>query len=78
MPSESPNKDLNNDFDVIVVGAGPIGLAAGIHLKRARLSYLITEKGCLCNSIYYYPTFMNFFTRAKDLEIGGYPFPCTF
>ncbi len=78
MQSESLNNALNNDFDVIVVGAGPIGLAAGIHLKRARLSYLIIEKGCLCNSIYHYPTFMNFFTRAKDLEIGGYPFPCIF
>ncbi|MFX1254366.1 MAG: YpdA family putative bacillithiol disulfide reductase [Promethearchaeota archaeon] len=78
MQSESPNNDLNDDFDVIVVGAGPIGLAAGISLKRARLSYLIIEKGCVCNSIYHYPRFMNFFTRAKDLEIGGYPFPCPF
>jgi thioredoxin reductase (NADPH) len=41
--------------DVIIIGAGPIGLACGIEAKKAGLNYLIIEKGCLVNSIYNYP-----------------------
>jgi thioredoxin reductase (NADPH) len=61
-------------YDVIIIGAGPIGLACGIEAKKANLSYLILEKGCLVNSIYNYPSNMVFFSSSERLEIGGVPF----
>ncbi len=60
--------------DLIIIGAGPIGLACGIEAKKARLDYLILEKGCLVNSIYNYPANMTFFSTSDRLEIGGVPF----
>ncbi len=62
-----------NEFDVIVVGAGPTGLACGIELQRRGLSSMLLEKGCLCNSLYNYPTHMVFFTTPELLEIGDIP-----
>jgi len=59
---------------VLIVGAGPIGLACGIELKRLGISFRIIEKGCLVNSIYKYPVNMNFFSTSERLEIGGVPF----
>lgn len=64
----------NTVFDVIIIGAGPIGLACGIEAKRHQLRYLILEKGCLTNSIYNFPTNMTFFSTSERLEIGGIPF----
>jgi thioredoxin reductase (NADPH) len=61
-------------FDLIIIGAGPIGLAVGIEAKKAKLRYLIVEKGCLVNSIYHYPLGMTFFSTSDRLEIGGVPF----
>jgi thioredoxin reductase (NADPH) len=60
-------------FDVIVVGAGPTGLACGIELKRRGVEVLIIDKGCLVNSLYHYPTHMTFFTTPELLEIGDIP-----
>jgi thioredoxin reductase (NADPH) len=62
-------------FDVIVIGAGPTGLACAIDVKRAGLSVANIDKGCLCNSLYHYPTNMTFFTTPELLEIGDIPFP---
>ena len=61
-------------LDVIIVGAGPIGLACGIEAKKAGFSYLIIDKGCLVNSLYNYPLNMTFFSTSERLEIGGVPF----
>ena len=60
--------------DMLIVGAGPIGLACGIEAKKAGLSYLIIEKGCLVNSLYHYPSNMMFFSTSERLEIGEVPF----
>jgi len=62
------------EVDVIIVGAGPIGIACGIEAKRAGLSYIIIEKGPLVNSLYNYPLNMTFFSTSDRLEIGGVPF----
>lgn len=62
------------NFDVIIIGAGPIGLACGIQAKKAGLKYLILEKGTLVNSLYNYPVNMKFFSTSERLEIGGVPF----
>jgi thioredoxin reductase (NADPH) len=61
-------------YDVIIIGAGPIGLACGIEAKKAGLRYLIIDKGCLVNSIYHYPLNMTFFSTSDRLEIGNVPF----
>lgn len=59
---------------VIIVGAGPIGLATAIELKRRNISTKIIERGCLVNSIFNYPKDMTFFSTSERLEIGGVPF----
>ena len=60
--------------DVIIIGAGPIGLACGIAAQKRQLGYLILEKGVLVNSLYHYPQNMTFFSTSDRLEIGEIPF----
>ena len=60
--------------DVIIIGAGPIGLACGIEAKKNCLDYLIFDTGCLVNSLYNYPMNMTFFSTSDKLEIGDVPF----
>jgi thioredoxin reductase (NADPH) len=61
-------------LDVLIVGAGPTGLACGIEAQRAGLKLLLLEKGCLANSLFHYPANMTFFTTRERLEIGDVPF----
>lgn len=61
-------------YDLIIIGAGPIGLACGIEAKKVGLNYLIIEKGCLVNSLFHYPLGMTFFSTSEKLEIGEVPF----
>lgn len=61
-------------FEVLIIGAGPIGLACGIEAQKAGKSYAIIDKGTLVNSLYNYPVFMTFFSTSERLEIGGVPF----
>jgi len=64
--------------DVIIIGAGPAGLAAAIAARDRHLDYVVLEKGTLVNSIYHFPTHMVFFTTPERLEIGGVPFVSPF
>src|SRR6478736_3048358 len=64
----------NDVYDVLIIGGGPIGLACGLEAKKAKLSYIILEKGCLVNSLYHYPVNMTFFSTSERLEIGKVPF----
>jgi len=59
---------------VVIIGAGPIGLATAIALKSRNIPSLIIDKGCLVNSIYHYPVNMTFFSTSDRLEIGNIPF----
>src|SRR5271166_2983234 len=61
-------------FDVVVIGAGPTGLACGIDAMRAGLTVTNIDKGCLVNSLFNYPSNMTFFTTPELLEIGDLPF----
>jgi len=61
-------------FDIIIIGAGPIGLACALEAKKKGLRYLIIEKGALVNSLYNYPVNMTFFSTSEKLEIGDVPF----
>ncbi|MCU1329734.1 MAG: FAD-dependent pyridine nucleotide-disulfide oxidoreductase [Bryobacterales bacterium] len=60
-------------MSVVVIGAGPTGLACGIELTRRGVDNIIFDKGCLVNSLYNYPTHMTFFTTPELLEIGDIP-----
>lgn len=60
--------------DVVVIGAGPVGLACAIAAKRAGLSVSVIERGGLVNSLIGYPTNMEFFSTPDLLEIGDHPF----
>jgi thioredoxin reductase (NADPH) len=60
--------------DLLVIGAGPTGLACAIEAQRAGFTALLVDKGCLCNSLFHYPANMIFFTTPELLEIGNMPF----
>lgn len=65
---------MDFDTDVVVVGAGPCGLAAAIAIERAGWRALIVEASCVVSSIAGYPTYLTFFSTAERIEIGGMPF----
>jgi thioredoxin reductase (NADPH) len=60
--------------DLLIVGAGPTGLACAIEAEKTGFRSLVIDKGCLVNSIYHYPANMIFFTTPELLEIGDIPF----
>ncbi|MGH9486852.1 MAG: YpdA family putative bacillithiol disulfide reductase [Terriglobales bacterium] len=64
------------EWDLLIVGAGPTGLACAIEAANKGLRALVVDKGCLVNSIFHYPANMVFFTTSELLEIGGVPFAC--
>ena len=61
-------------LDLLIIGAGPIGLACGIESEKNKLDYLIIDKGMIVNSIFNYPLDMTFFSTSDKLEIGNIPF----
>lgn len=61
-------------YDLIIIGAGPIGMTVGIEAGKRGLDYLIIEKGMLVNTVFHFPTNMTFFSTSKLLEIGDVPF----
>lgn len=68
---------MNKIFDIIIIGAGPIGLACALEAKQKGLTYIVIEKGALVNSLYNYPVNMTFFSTSEKLEIGAVPFVST-
>src|SRR6266567_2371276 len=78
IPHSLPNtaiQDFDSVFDLLVVGAGPTGLACAIEAQRAGFRVVAVDKGCVCNSLFHYPAHMTFFTTSELLEIGDIPFP---
>jgi thioredoxin reductase (NADPH) len=67
---------MTNVEDVIVVGAGPVGLACAISAKRRGFDPLVIDAGAIVNSIVHYPIQMGFFTSPELMEIGGHPLVC--
>src|SRR5450631_1417922 len=74
-PTPRPMATSQDTFDLLVVGAGPTGLACAIEAQKAGFRTVLVDKGCLCNSLFHYPAHMTFFTTSERLEIGGIPFP---
>lgn len=64
-------------LDLLIIGAGPIGLNCALEAKKNNLTYLIVEKGTIVNSLYHYPLYMRFFSTAEKLEIAEIPFITT-
>jgi thioredoxin reductase (NADPH) len=75
MSDEQQDGVQGSVFDLLVVGAGPTGLACAIEAQKAGFRAVLVDKGCVCNSIFHYPAHMTFFTTSERLEIGGIPFP---
>ena len=74
--NESNGGDAGREIlDVLVIGAGPTGLACAIEAQKAGLRVALVDKGCVCNSLFHYPSHMTFFTTPELLEIGDIPFP---
>jgi len=75
MGSPNPTQTSTSTLhDVLVIGAGPTGLACAIDAQNLGLSVLVVDKGCLTNSLFHYPANMTFFTTPELLEIGNMPF----
>jgi len=72
---EIVKESTKDKTDVIVIGAGPTGMACAIEAQRAGLSALLIDKGCVVNSLFNYPANLVFFTTPELLEIGDIPFP---
>lgn len=64
-------------LDILIIGAGPIGLNCALEAKKNNLTYVIVEKGTIVNSLYNYPLYMRFFSTAEKLEINDTPFIST-
>lgn len=62
------------EFDVVIIGGGPIGIACGLEAKKQGLTYIIIEKGPIVNSLFNYPVNMQFFSSSEKLEIDEIPF----
>jgi thioredoxin reductase (NADPH) len=61
---------------VLIVGAGPIGLACAISAQRRGLDPLVIDAGPVASSIARYPVGLTFFTTPERLEIGNHPLVC--
>lgn len=73
--SQASESNLNSQlYDVIIIGAGPCGLACGIEAQKQNLSYAILDKGNITESIRRYPVNMIFFSSAEMISIGDVPF----
>jgi thioredoxin reductase (NADPH) len=68
---------LKTELDVLIIGAGPIGIACALECKKNKLNYIVVEKGALTNSLYNYPLNMTFFSTSEKLEIDDIPFIST-
>ncbi|MBO0322666.1 YpdA family putative bacillithiol disulfide reductase [Muricauda sp. CAU 1633] len=62
------------EFDIVIIGGGPIGIACGLEAKKQGISYVIIEKGPIVNSLFNYPINMQFFSSSEKLEIDDIPF----
>jgi thioredoxin reductase (NADPH) len=74
LPRVKKKGDGQTRADVVIIGAGPTGLACAIEAQKVGARVVVIDKGCLVNSLYNYPTGMLFFTTPELLEIGDIPF----
>lgn len=70
----APSSGAPGEVPVVVIGAGPCGLAAAVALGKAGIDAIVLDKQCLVSSIAQYPTYITFFSTAEKIAIGGLPF----
>src|SRR3982751_63210 len=63
-----------HEVDLLIVGAGPCGLAAAISAQRAGLRARVLDANCVVSTITQYPYYVSFFSTAEKLSLGGIPF----
>jgi thioredoxin reductase (NADPH) len=73
-PPYNTHMAADHAHDVLVIGAGPTGMACAIAAQNVGLDVVLVDKGCLTNSLFHYPAHMTFFTTPELLEIGNMPF----
>lgn len=62
---------MESVYDIVIVGAGPIGLAATCAAQDAGLDYLLLDKAGLCQTIVEWAPRQDFYSPAQELEVGG-------
>lgn len=65
---------MSKTYKVLIIGAGPIGIACALECEKRNWDYLVLEKGALTNSLFNYPKNMTFFSTSEKLEIDDIPF----
>ena len=60
--------------DLLVIGAGPIGIAVGIAARQAGVSCVLLDRRTIVSTIERYPLGMTFFSTPERIEIGDIPF----
>jgi thioredoxin reductase (NADPH) len=68
---------MTTSYKVLIIGAGPIGIACALECKKRNWDYVVLEKGALTNSLFNYPKNMSFFSTSEKLEIDAIPFIST-
>ena len=66
--------DQDRRLDLLIIGAGPCGLAAAISAQHAGLETMVVEANSIVSTITQYPTYVRFFSTAEKLSLGGIPF----
>ncbi len=74
MTAEGGPRVEGDPLELVIVGAGPCGLAAAVAAKQAGLGHVVLDRGCITESLTHYPYYMTFFSTTERLEIGGVPF----
>lgn len=64
-------RSSDGTYDVVVVGAGPAGLAAGLSAKANTLKYLVLEQGDAGGTILQYPRRKIVMTSPVELPLWG-------
>lgn len=65
---------MDGVLDIVVVGAGPCGIAVGVAAKERGQSCVLFDRGAVTQAIYRYPTYTTFFSGPEKLEIADLPF----
>jgi thioredoxin reductase (NADPH) len=61
----------SNEYDAIVVGAGPAGLAAALALHAKKLRYVVLEQDSIGGTVYHYPRQKLVLTSPVELPLHG-------
>lgn len=64
-------KNANNDFDLVIVGAGPAGISAALTAKKLGIKSLILEQDSLGGTVFTFPRSKVIMTSPMELSLYG-------